>query len=601
MRQLTENEKLQLMEQGNVAEDWNLVTIADDCELSVIRNNMFIGQVRLGLMSHNFVSDGTVHLPEGVYNSMISNANIGNHCALHNVRMLQGYTIGDSCILFNINEMTSGDNPSWLEPMNENGGRRIMPFAGMTIADAYLWAKYRDHSKMVDRLEQMTREAIDSAEGTYGQVGPYCTLKNCQAIHNVAVLSDKDCPTRIENCVALTDGVVGYGCHLEHGCIATRFVLGENVKLEYGVRLNDTVVGDNSTIARCEVGNNIIFPAHEQHHNNSFLIASLVMGQSNVAAGCTIGSNHNGRTADNELVAGRGFWPGLCTSLKHSSTFASYTLLAKGDYPSELSITLPFSLVNNNVAKNRLEVMPAYWWMYNMYALNRNITKFAKRDKRVKKTQHIVFTPFAPDTAEEIINGRMLLKYWVEQAYYQNDGKEPMEVVGFGLEKGKRKTVIAKWAQGFKAYEDMLIYYAMDTLTNNGNINSLPENTLAKGEREREWVNLGGQLVPQCEIDRLIHDIECGKINQWNEIHDRYNQWWEAYPQWCQKHAYQVLCHLNNIGEISEAHWQQLLQRYSTIQKYVADQVRITRQKDDANPFRQMTYRNDAEMKAVLG
>lgn len=58
--------------------------------------------------------------------------------------------------------------------------------------------------------------------------------------------------------------------------------------------------------------------------------------------------------------------------MKHSSRFASFTLLAKGDFPAEMNVPLPFALVNNNVAADRLEIMPAYWWLYNMYALARN-------------------------------------------------------------------------------------------------------------------------------------------------------------------------------------------------------------------------------------
>lgn len=600
-RGLTQDEVSLLIGLGNQAEDWNLVSVAEGIDLTTIRNNYLMGHVSLGVMTSGAKVEGTLRLPRGVYNSMIADSSVGNECAIHNVRMLCGYRIGNECLLFNIDEMVSDDEPTWLEPMNENGGRKILPFAGMRVGDAYLWAKYRDHDTMVNRLEALTRQQLLTEKGTYGQVGDNCIIRNTRAIRNVAILSDSESPTHITDCITLTNGVIGYGCKLEYGCIATRFMMGENVKLEYGVRLNDTVVGDNSTIARCEVGNSLIFPAHEQHHNNSFLIASTVMGQSNVAAGCTIGSNHNGRTADNELVAGRGFWPGLCTSLKHSSAFASYTLLAKGDYPSELSITLPFSLVNNNVAKNQLEIMPAYWWMYNMYALNRNVTKFAKRDKRVKKAQHIVFTPFAPDTAEEIINGRMLLKYWVEQAYYQNEGKEPIQVLGFGLEKGKRKAVIVKWAQGYKAYEDMLVYYAMSVLTLDGAASALPDPALGHGEREREWVNLGGQLIAQQDLDQLIREIENGDITRWEQIHDRYDQWWDNYETQCRKHAYQVLCYLSQHSTLDEKEWQKYLCQYTTIQQYVTDQVRITRQKDDANPFRQMTYRNDAEMKAVLG
>ena len=612
-RALTPQEVEQLQQQGNRAEDWSAIQVADGFDAAMVYNNVFMGNVCLGALGQGVVHDGDLQLPEGIYNSMIANAVVGDHCAVHYVRMLRGYTVGDSCLLFNIGEMTAsdpnmGNDYPWIAPMNENEGRKILPFSGMTIGDAYLWAKYRDHGKMVERLEEMTRQRLATRKGCYGQVGSHCTIKNTQTVHNVAILSDAETPTRVEDCIVLADGVVGYGCTCEYGCIAMRFVLGEHVHLEFGVRLNDTVVGDNSTIARCEVGNNIIFPAHEQHHNNSFLIASLVMGQSNLAAGCTVGSNHNGRTADNEIVAGRGFWPGLCTSLKHSSSFASYCLLAKGAYPAELSITLPFALVNNNPAKNRLEVMPAYWWMYNMYALNRNITKFAKRDKRKKKAQHIVFTPFAPDTAEEIINGRQLLKYWTEQAYLQTKAQhpdqktDPIEVVAYGMEKGKRKVTVLKAAQGYKAYEDMLVYYAMSTLTKDGENAALPDASLGEGEREREWVNLGGQLVPQAYLDTLMSQIEKGEVNTWDEIHERYDQWWDEYNErLCPSHAYHTLCDLLMCKKLGEEQWQTLLQRYNTIRQYVADQVRITRQKDEENLFRQMTYRNDAELQAVLG
>ena len=98
--------------------------------------------------------------------------------------------------------------------------------------------------------------------------------------------------------------------------------------------------------------NSLIFPAHEQHHNNSFLCAALVMGQSNIAAGATIGSNHNSRGADGEIILGRGFWPGLCVSLKHNSQFASFSILTKGDYPSELNVPIPFSLINQKNCSN---------------------------------------------------------------------------------------------------------------------------------------------------------------------------------------------------------------------------------------------------------
>ena len=587
-RNLTASEIEQLERAGNYAENWSAVRVADPFCVECLRNNTFDGEVNLGVIEKNRVSHDGLTLAEGIYHSNLSNTTLGNHPVAHNVQMLSNYCLGDNVMLFNIEEMTCFADPhkaAKLEPMNENGGRWIIPFSGMTIGDAYMWARYRGRKAFMQKLEQFTYDTLGTDEGRYGRVGDYCTIKNTKAIRNVAIRSSEDDRTVVDGCIVLSDGVVGYGCTLEHGVIAVRFLLGEHVHLEFGLRLNDTVVGDNSTLARCEVGNSIIFPAHEQHHNNSFLIAGLIMGQSNIAAGGTIGSNHNSRTADNEIVAGRGFWPGLCCSFKHSSRFASYCLLAKADYPAELDITLPFALVNNNTSKDQLEVMPAYWWMYNMYAMDRNSKKFAKRDKRVVKAQHIEFDNLAPDTAEEILHGMELLRGWMAAA------KEGV-VYADGMENSKRKTVVLKAAEGLKSYEEMLVFYAMKTLKG--------ERLQVKGERLKEWLNIGGQLVPKPDMEQLIADVEKGTIGNWQQLHERMNSLWKAYPAQCQAHAYGILCQLAGVEHLDEGMWQQYQQRYAAIQHYIEEQKVASRHKDDVNPYRRMTYWDDAEMAAVM-
>jgi len=592
-RNLTPDEILQLERQGNYADDWSALRVTDPFCPDCIRNSTFLGAVSLGSIQQQRHTDGALALPEGIYGSTLANTTLGNHPAVHNVRMLSRYTIGNDVLLFNIDEMTAApDDPAWLEPMNENGGRRILPFAGMTIADAYLWARYRGHKALMEKLEQYTRTLLDSPEGHYGHLGDNCVVKNTKSLHNIIVRSSALDPSRIDSCIVLRDGVVGYGCTIEFGVIAARFLLGEHVHLEFGLRLNDTVVGDNSTLARCEVGNSIIFPAHEQHHNNSFLIAGLIMGQSNIAAGGTIGSNHNSRTADNELAAGRGFWPGLCCSFKHSSRFASYCLLAKADYPAELDITLPFALVNNNLAKDQLEVMPAYWWLYNMYAMDRNSKKFAKRDKRKLKAQHIEFDNLAPDTAEEILHGMELLRQWMAAS---TNGT----VYANGMEKSHRPTVILKAREGLQAYEDMLVFYAMKYLTATCG-DALPSSSLGEGPRTTTWVNLGGQLVAENDMERLIADVENGTLDSWQAINLRLDTLWQAYPAQRDAHAYHVLCALLGADRLDNTLWQSLLQRYHDIQRYIDEQKLVSRHKDDVNPFRNMTYWDTDEAAAVL-
>ena len=267
------------------------------------------------------------------------------------------------------------------------------------------------------------------------------------------------------------------------------------------------------------------------------------------------------------------------------------------------------------VSKDQLEVMPAFWWMYNMYALKRNSAKYAQRDNRLHKVQKIEFDAFAPDTMEEIILARRLMQIWITKANLRKQGQSPdgissdklaemglnlllnrpdevktLEVLGDQMEKSNRKVVLLKACQSWYAYGDMLFHYAMknliDFLENN------PEATLGsmqvelQGERHSKWVNMGGQLMPEKEVDKLRADIGSGKLNSWHDIHDRYDKLWASYPRDKQKHAYAVLCELLGTDAITDEKWISALDREEEIQCYIADQVHVSREKDYDNIFR---------------
>jgi len=662
-RNLRSEEVEKLVKNNNTAENWDEILVTEIFDTNQIKNNRFYGLVRIGCVRNALLQHHDLKMPIGITNSLIIASDIGNDCAIHEVHYLAHFIIGDRTILFNIHEMDTTDHAkfgngiikegesenvrTWIDLMNETGCRKVLPFDGMTTADAYLWAKYRDDFTLQERLKVITQNSFDNRRGFYGitgnqcviknsliikdvRIGSYCYIKGANKLKNLTIHSSDEEPTQIGEGVELVNGIIGYGCHIFYGCKAVKFILGNNSNLKYGARLINSFLGDNSTISCCEVLNNLIFPAHEQHHNNSFLIASVVMGQSNMAAGATIGSNHNSRANDNEIQAGRGFWPGLCTSIKHSSRFVSFVLLSKSDYPSELDIPLPFSLLNNNIAKDRLEVMPSYWWMYNMYALARNTWKFINRDKRVVKTQHIEFNALAPDTIEEIINARRLLEIWTAKASFhqtgenvivQNEDKQAnlgkelltnnetlvnsLHVLGENMENSTRQVHILKTHKAYHAYGDMMYYYAMMNLLNYWKSN--PNATFQlmckqlAGKREKEWINLGGQVMKRKDLDKLRTDIGSGKLNTWNDIHKRYDKLWNNYELDKQKHAYAVLCEMNNAEKLTPSEWKTALKKVVELQQYVCEQVYITRNKDFDNPFRRSTFRNAAEMKAAIG
>jgi hypothetical protein len=122
-----------------------------------------------------------------------------------------------------------------------------------------------------------------------------------------------------------------------------------------------------------------------------------------------------------------------------------------------------------------------------------------------------------------------------------------------------------------------------------------------KGDRQTRWVNLGGQLVPEKDVDQIRSDIGSGKLTAWEEIHARYNSLWQNYPLEKQKHAFAALCTLLGTNQLTREQWIAALDRSVKIQEYIRDQVYISRKKDYDNTFRQNTYRNMAEMTAAIG
>lgn len=658
-----------LVKNAVTCDDWDSVFVSDPFHTHLVRHCHFSGLIRIGRLDAVVLEHHELQTPAGITDSTIISCDVGDNCAIHHVRYLSHYLVGDNCILLNIDEMQTTNHAKfgngvvkegepeevriWMDLMNEAGGRAVPPLDGMTSADAYLWAKYRDDAELMARLDEITRRQFDPRRGFYGTVGNTCVIKNCGIIKdvkigshayikganklkNLTINSSAEEPSQIGEGVELVNGIVGLGCHIFYGCKAVRFVMGNNTNLKYGARLIHSYLGDNSTVSCCEILNNLIFPAHEQHHNNSFLVSALLMGQSNLAAGATIGSNHNSRANDGEVQAGRGFWPGLCTTLKHSCRFASFVLLAKGNYPAELDVPLPFALLADDVARDRLVVTPAFWWLHNMYALARNTWKFQTRDKRVTKTQKIEFDCLAPDTAEEMFHAMELLEIWTAKASLRSrreavegradeelallgrrllraeeDQTADLEILGENMENSRRNVVICKARQGYRAYRQMLHYYAVKNLLDymKANPAATPASMCEElaGPRQREWVNLGGQLVPGPDVEKLKADIRSGEHDSWAQIHRACDALWDAYPLQKQRHALATLVDLLGTEEgrverrLGKETWNAALDETVRIQEYVRDQVLQTRQKDYINRFRQTTFRNAAEMRAVVG
>jgi len=632
-RRLTAQDIEALIRNRNTSDDWDKIFVSREFNPELVRNCKFHGLVRIGKLEPFYLEFHNLRMPVGIYNSTIISSDIGNNVCIDNVTYLSHYIIGNEVMIANVNELACTDHAKfgngiikdgedekvrvWMELCNEAGGRSVIPFNGMLAGDAWLWSKYRDDKALLDKFKEFTEKRFDKQRGYYGKVGDRTVIKNCKIIKdvwvgtdayfkganklkNITVNSDEKRTSQIGEGCEMVNGIVGYGCRIFYGVKAVRFIMSSHSQLKYGARLINSYLGNNSTISCCEVLNSLIFPSHEQHHNNSFLCAAVVMGQSNMAAGATIGSNHNSRAADGEIIAGRGFWPGLCVSLKHNSKFASFTIIAKGDFPAELNIPVPFSLLSNDVSHDKLVVMPGYWFMYNMYALARNAWKYVDRDRRTVKKQLIEYDYLAPDTINELFDSLKIL------------GKLKLSPTGVaevdGWENSSRKTEVHKVPQAIALFKELIRYYGTMEILKHiqknkpAGFNALKKSLSAKIQRS-EWLNIGGQLIQKTEVEKLKRNIKSGKTKDWEELHTFYKEQALAYDTDKLNHGYTSLLEILDITpkQFTPALLKQLLNQALATKEWMCKGIYDSRAKDYNSPYRKMVYDTKEEMNKVMG
>ena len=666
-RKLTSKEKKILGEKNrNSDSKWDNVWVdKNDFDPELIIGCEIHGFLLVGKLSKTTLKYHDLVLTEGLYDSYLENLVIGDDCLIRNVHYLSNYRIGNRNILFNIEEMSCTNhskfgngfikegepesNRIWVGVGNENDGRAVLAFEGMTTGDAFIWAKFRDDPLLQLRLQEITESQFSKELNTYGitgndvviknttllkdaKIGDSAYIKGAFKLKNITISSTEDEPSQIGEGVEMVNGIMNPGSKAFYQAVAVRFVIGRNCQLKYGARLLNSILGDNSTVSCCEILNNLIFPFHEQHHNSSFLIASMIAGQSNIASGATVGSNHNSRSADGEMYAGRGFWPGLCSDFKHNSRFASFVLVSKGSYQQELNIQYPFSLVASQGECKAIKIIPAYWFMYNMYAIARNKAKFEKRDKRKVKVQHIETDPLAPDSIQEVEFAlRRIIELTADYLLSQNDekalaakNKEELYMVAkkflhqnpdadFVLEdKSAQKkfgAIILKPVKAYKEYRKIVKFFAVRTICEyckrNGRESLTKEDikTISDLPLFSTWINVGGQVMPEIRLEQLFELIKEHSIESWSQVH--------RYMDGCQEHYedYKLAYSLNlleklyskPITEFNQKIFSGIINDVLTANKEMFEMTLISRMKDFDDEFRMSTFRNAREMDAVVG
>src|SRR5690606_29814776 len=104
-RQLTV-EEIQILEMNhNESTDWSDVWVTDKFLPNQIKRSKFFGLIRIGDTEEVYLEYRDIRVLSGIYNSQIISSDLGDCVALHQVRYMAHFIIGNEVILLNVNEM----------------------------------------------------------------------------------------------------------------------------------------------------------------------------------------------------------------------------------------------------------------------------------------------------------------------------------------------------------------------------------------------------------------------------------------------------------------------------------------------------------------
>lgn len=542
VRKLTAGEKDALQSQGNRAEDWDTILVVESFSTENICHNFFGGECILGNFSGAPIHiNKQVSLPSGIYNSTILNSEIGSDSLVNRAALISGYCIESNCVVFECGPVTFCPesymgNGVDIAVGNENECRAVISFAEMTIPIAEQIAmnsspdyrdRYHKHIQAYVNECSMLRGIIGrrthirygaKVENCY--IGKGATIERAE-VSNCTVLSSLSEPVRICGDAKTRNSCIQWGCTVDSFGYVENSILCEHSHVERHGKVFSSIIGPNTGIAEGEVTSGLLGPFIGFHHQALLIAALWPKGKGNVGYGANIGSNHTGKSPDQEIVCGEGLFFGLGVNIKFPGNYADspYTIIATGVDTLPQKVCFPFSLINKPMVFHA-EIPPAFneifpGWMLsdNIYAVMRNEIKYRTRDKATR--MDITYDVFRPEIVSKMQDAKLRLENISEQKelYLSRD------IQGLGknfLREGNRKTAIS-------AYLLFIEYYVLRGLFERAEIlfqkhRKLDKKTLYGSESaHRYWQHQHGIFHQYGYAERSVVD----NLTRFKEIVDR--------------------------------------------------------------------------------
>lgn len=582
-RPLRDEEIRQLKSQGCTADNWQAVRVAEPFLPERVCHVDFVGSVSIGSLAGQVTRPSSPAKPCGIYRARIQNCEIGDNVRIANVGgHLADYRIGHGVLIENVGMMETRPGARFgngveVVALNEAGGRDVPMFDALSSQFAYLVCVYRYRTEVVDRLLGMARKAAADATqdwGTVGdgawitgvakivdvKIGPAATIDSAQSLVNGTVLSHPDAITTIGDGVIAKDFIIAEGAQVGGGAILRSTFVGQ------GSRVGNQFSAENALFfANCEAFHGeacSVFagPYTVTHHKSTLLIGGMFSFY-NAGSG-TNQSNHRyklGPTHEGKLE--RGSKTGSFAYMMWPCRVGPFSVVLGKHTRSFNTADLPFSHLEAD-SSGRCEAIPGHY--IATVGTLRDGAKWPKRDRRTGPVLRDVlcFDVFSPLTIGRMLSGAEILSQLQEST--------DRSVASVNLGGAEIKRVLLR--MGAKRYTAAVERYLLEQIFNRlekklaGGTKQLKD-ALATDPRavlSQDWVDLGGQLMPNDRLSALCRAINRGEIANIDQLQQSLTDIRTAFDEdvwlWAYRQAKTSL--EINLDEISTAEARDCVSRY---------------------------------------
>lgn len=534
-RQLSTDEINQLKNQGCTAEHWEEVLVHPDFTAEHIERVSFSGKVKLGVFSDTHTFPGGVKRHSGIRNATIHSCEIGDNACIDNIQgYIAGYTIGRNVVIQNLHLMyvegnTAFGNGVEVAVMNETGGREVMINDKLSAHFAYILASYRHRPKLVKKLQELVHFYSSKHAANRGTVGDNVEIINAGVIKNVKIGSH----AVIEGIKHLENGSInsnGYDpIYVGYNVIAQDFIISSGSRVDNGVMLKRCFVGqachlgqtysatDSLFFSNCQGENgeacSIFAGPYTVTHHKSTLLISGMFSFMNAGSGSNQ-SNHMYKLGPiHQGVVERGGKTTSDSYILWPARIGAFSLIMGRHYRHSDTSNMPFSyLIENN---DESILVPGI----NLRSVGtiRDAQKFPKRDNRKdpNRLDKLNFNLLSPYTVQKMFRAVEILKE------LQRTCGETTDTYTYQ----SCRITNPSLTRGLKLYD-----MAICKFLGNSIISRLEKCSFSTSKELRsclepdadvglgEWYDLAGLIAPGSEVDRLLEDIESGRICRIKEI-----------------------------------------------------------------------------------